>query len=243
MVEVNRGRGAADAIDQGELPDGTWPWLHDAARWLGGWIPRVPFRLRVTGREHVPESGPVVLVANHSSMMDGPVLFGVVRRRSVFLIKDEMFHGVLGWALRRLGQLPVRRGEPDRTPLLSAVRTLRAGGLVGVFPEGTRGPGDVSSAEHGAAWLARSSGAMVLPVACRGTRPVAGRRRFRPRVDVLFGEPFPLPSGRGRAALAAGTERVRGELAGLVAELDRLRADGFRAARKINSPGVSGDKA
>ena len=62
---------------------------------------------------------------------------------SVFLIKQEMFRGVLGRLLHGIGQIPVRRGEPDRTPLLAAVRVLRAGGLVGVFPEGTRGAGDV----------------------------------------------------------------------------------------------------
>lgn len=214
----------------GELPDGAWPGLHDFARWLGTWILRPSFRLRVIGQDKVPGSGPVVLVANHSSMVDGPILFGALGRRSVFLIKRELFRGAAGWALRRIGQLPVRRGEPDRTPLLAAVRILRAGGLVGVFPEGTRGDGDVSSAEHGAAWLARSTNVLVLPVACRGTRRGEGRRRFRPRVDVLFGTPFALPGGRGRAALAAGTERIKSELSGLVAELDSLRASGRSTA-------------
>ncbi|MCP2261305.1 1-acyl-sn-glycerol-3-phosphate acyltransferase [Streptoalloteichus tenebrarius] len=207
-----------------ELPPGAWPWLHDVARWIGTWWYRPFFRLRVHGAERVPHGVPVVMVANHSAFVDGPLLYGMVRRRSVFLIKREIFRGPLGWALRRLGQLPVRRGEPDRTPLLAAVRVLRAGGLVGVFPEGTRGDGSVSDAENGAAWLARSSGAVVLPVACRGTlRPRGGRRRFRPRVDVLVGEPFALPAEKGRAGLRAATERLRAELAALVTELDRRR--------------------
>jgi 1-acyl-sn-glycerol-3-phosphate acyltransferase len=207
------------------LPDGGWPWLHDLSRWLGSWGLFVVYRLRVHGREHVPAGGGVVLVANHSAFMDGPLLFGQLGRRSVFLVKQESFHGPLGWYLRRLGQLPVRRGEVDRAPLLTALRTLRAGGVVGVFPEGTRGSGDVAQARQGAAWLARSAGAVVLPVACRGTR--AGRERalprWRPRVDVLIGEPVPVNSERGRSALAGATERIRVELAALVAELDRLR--------------------
>lgn len=207
-----------------QLPDGAWGWLHDFGRWLGTWIFRPVFRLRILGRDRIPRTGPVVLVANHSSMLDGPVLFGAIGRRVVFLIKIEMFTGALGWALRHIGQIPVRRGEPDRTPLLTAVRLLRAGGLVGVFPEGTRGEGDVSNAEHGAAWLARSSGALVLPVATRGTRKEPGKRRFRPRVDVLFGTPFALPAGRGRAALAESTELIKTNLSGLVAELDARRA-------------------
>ncbi|SHG63483.1 lysophospholipid acyltransferase family protein [Streptoalloteichus hindustanus] len=210
-----------------DLPPDAWPWLHDLARWIGTWWYRPFFRLRVRGRHRVPRGVPVVLVANHSAFVDGPFLYGVVGRRAVFLIKREIFRGPLGWALRRIGQLPVRRGEPDRTSLLAAVRVLRAGGLVGVFPEGTRGDGAVSDAENGAAWLARSAGALVLPVACRGTlRPADGRRRFRPRVDVLVGEPFALPADKGRTALRAATERLRGELAALVAELDRQRGEG-----------------
>jgi 1-acyl-sn-glycerol-3-phosphate acyltransferase len=101
---------------------------------------------------------------------------------------------------------------------------LRGGGLVAVFPEGTRTDGEVAAAQHGAAWLARAGGAVVLPVVCRGTRRPDGRgRRFRPRVDVLVGEPLTLPAGGGRAGLAAATETVRVALIRLVADLDELR--------------------
>ena len=206
------------------LPDGGWPTLHDVSRWLAARLFPLVYRLRVYGSDRIPATGPVVLVANHSAFLDGPLLFGLIGRRSVFLIKRELFRGPLGWYLRRLGQQPVQRGEPDRTPLLAAVRTLRDGGVVGVFPEGTRGEGDVLSAQHGAAWLARSTGAAVLPVACRGTRRPGRRRRFRPRVDVLVGEPFPVAGGRGRVALTTSTERIRAELAALVAQVDEIRA-------------------
>lgn len=209
----------------GALPDDGWPWLTD----FGRWIARVPFasafRVRVSGRDRFPRRGPVVVVANHSSMVDGPILFGVVPRRVVFLIKQEMFRGVAGWGLRRIGQLAVRRGEPDRAPLLAAQKVLREGGVVGVFPEGTRGAGDVAQAQQGAAWLARTTGAVVVPVATRGTlRPPGTGRRFRPVVDVLVGEPFELPSDKGRQALDKATEQVRDRLATLVAELDSRRS-------------------
>lgn len=209
-----------------DLPGGSWRWLHDFARWLGTFI-FVPFyRLRARGLENVPRTGPVLMIANHSTMVDGPVLFAVLPRRPVFLIKREMFKGPMAFLLPRIGQIAISRGEPDRAPLMTAVRLLKAGGLVGIFPEGTRGAGDVDEAHNGAAWLARTSGAMVLPVACRGTLrpPGTTRRRFRPHVDVLVGKPFELPADKGRAALTAATERVRVELADLVAELDRLRA-------------------
>ncbi|MDN5861275.1 MAG: 1-acyl-sn-glycerol-3-phosphate acyltransferase [Pseudonocardia sp.] len=198
--------------------------MHDVARWIGTWLWIPVYRLQVHGRERVPATGPVVVVANHSAFIDGPLLFGLFRRRTVFWVKQEMFAGPLGWALPRLGQIPVRRGTADRTPLAAAVGVLRAGGLVAIFPEGTRGVGDVASVQQGAAWLARTTGALVVPVVCRGTRRPAGAgRRFRPRVDVLVGTPITLATGGGRPGLAAATETVRAELAATVHDLDRRR--------------------
>jgi 1-acyl-sn-glycerol-3-phosphate acyltransferase len=214
--------GGATATD---LPATAVPPLHDAARWLGTWWYRPFFRLVVHGRERIPATGPVVLVANHSAMVDGPLLFGLLRRRSAFLVKQEMFTGPVGAGLRGIGQIPVSRGSVGRAPLTTALGVLRGGGVVGVFPEGTRGQGDVAAAQQGAAWLARASGAVVLPVVCRGTRrPDGAGRRFRPRVDVLVGEPLPAPTGKGRADLVAATETIRVELAALVAELDDRRS-------------------
>lgn len=213
-------------MSAGDLPEGASQRLHRVGRWIGKTFVRLPYRLRVHHLDRVPRSGPLVLVANHSSLLEAPLLFGILPRNVVFLVKHELFRGPLGWFLRRIGQIPVRRGEPDRTPLLAAVRVLRADGLVGVFPEGTRGDGEVSNAQHGAAWLARTSGARLLPVACRGTNRPAGRgRRLLPRVDVLFGEPVTLPVAKGRAGLTAATEQVRNELVGLIAELDGLIAE------------------
>ena len=102
--------------------------------------------------------------------------------------------------------------------------------MVGVFPEGTRGSGDVLEAQQGAAWLVRASGAVVLPVAVRGTwRPPGSRRRWRPVVDVLVGEPFTLDVAAGRAGLEQATERIRATLAALVHAVDSARDS--RAAR------------
>jgi 1-acyl-sn-glycerol-3-phosphate acyltransferase len=208
-----------------DLPPGTWLWLYRFGHRVFPWVIRLLVRRTVYGSERVPATGPVVLVANHSSMLDGPVIVSILRRRPVFLIKDEMFAGPLGFLLRRVGQIPVRRETVDRAPLLTALGVLRGGGLIGVFPEGTRGSGDVEQARGGAAWLARSGRAVLLPVACRGTfRPAGARRRWRPKVDVLVGEPLPVPEQPGRAGLAAATEQVRVALATLVDELDRLRA-------------------
>jgi 1-acyl-sn-glycerol-3-phosphate acyltransferase len=208
------------------LPPGAVPWVHDFGRWLGTWLHRPTYRIRIHHRSRVPSTGPVVLVANHSSFIEPQVLFGLVRRRAVFFVKAELARGVAGHAFRWLGQIMVRRGAPDREPLMLAVGVLRAGGLVGIFPEGTRGNGDVANAEQGAAWLVRMTDAVVLPVATRGTyRPPGARRRFRPKLDVLVGEPFRLSVQRGRTGLVAATEEIRKHLADLVRELDEQRND------------------
>ncbi|MDQ3579934.1 MAG: 1-acyl-sn-glycerol-3-phosphate acyltransferase [Actinomycetota bacterium] len=206
------------------LPDGAVPWLHDTGRVIAHWLYRPAFRVKIRGRDNVPRTGPVVLVANHSSMIEPQLIFGMLPRRSVFLVKREMFRGIAGPGLRAIGQIGISRGEPDRTPLLTAVGVLRGGGLVAVFPEGTRGAGDVAAAHQGAAWLIRSSGAVVLPVATRGTRrPDGVGRRFRPVVDVRIGAPFALPVERGRTGLTQATEEIRVRLADLVHELDEQR--------------------
>ncbi len=122
--------GAAD------LPPGSWAWLHDVARWIGTWL-FVPFyRVHVMHADRVPRTGALVMVANHSALVDGPLLFGLVGRRAVFLVKREMFRGPLKVLLPLIGQLPVRRRTPDRAPLMAALGVLRGGGLVGVLPRG-----------------------------------------------------------------------------------------------------------
>ncbi|MEW2507585.1 lysophospholipid acyltransferase family protein [Amycolatopsis sp. CA-161197] len=216
----------------GALPEGANGLLHDAGRVFARYHLRSAFRIRVHGRDRMPDAGPVVVIANHSSMIEPQLIFGMLPRRSAFLVKAEMFKGAAGRFLRAIGQIPVKRGEIDRTPLMTAAGVLKAGGVVGIFPEGTRGAGDVGVAEKGAAWLVRASGATVLPVATRGTlKPADGKRRWRPRVDILVGEPFTPKVGPGRTGLEEGTEELRLQLAGLVKTLDDWRAE-----NRIGSP-------
>jgi len=161
-----------------------------------------------------------VVVANHQNFMDGAVLFGALTRRVSFLVKAEAVKGPLGWLLINVGQYALVRGVPDREPLLKALSQLQAGGAIGIFPEGTRGAGNVESVFPGAGWLAARAGAAVVPVAIRGTERPPGRRRLRPAVRVLVGDPFPVEQGGGRKAVAAATEAIRTHLAALVATLD-----------------------
>jgi 1-acyl-sn-glycerol-3-phosphate acyltransferase len=169
----------------------------------------------------VPESGPVLLAVNHTALVDGPMIYGLLPRPVAFLVKAEVFRGPLGTLLRHAGQIPVRRGTVETGPLRAALDVLRRGGIVGVFPEGTRGAGDVQQVRHGVAYLAVRSGAPVVPVACHGTLARKGRALFRPhrpRVLVAFGDPLRLPAGPAvRRTVAAAADEIHRALAAHVA--------------------------
>ena len=193
----------------------------DRGRRIGIALSLLMYRLEVIGIDRVPPAGPLVVVVNHSNFFDGPVLFGSLPRRVSFLIKAEAVTGPLGWLLRNVGQYAIHREIPDRKALLTALSQLKAGGAIGIFPEGTRGDGTVQNISGGAGWLAARAGATVLPVAVRGTaRPAHSSRRLRPRVRVLVGEPFPVPVGAGRTAVDAATVLIRERLSALVSQLD-----------------------
>lgn len=173
-------------------------------------------RLRVAGAENVPTTGRVLLAANHVSYLDGPVLFGVSPRPVTFLVKAEFFDGVLGWALRGLGQVPVHQGQLDRTALVTALNALSTEQVVGIFPEGGRHDGDFASFERGVSWLAVRSGAPVVPVGIAGSAQAwpRGNRLPRPRsaVTVCFGQPIQVndkPAAATRRAVDAAAEQLR----------------------------------
>lgn len=177
------------------------------------------YKVAVRGREHVPSSGPLVVVSNHTGFLDGPMIFCLFPRPVHFLVKRSYFDSPFGPVLRGVGQIPIQQNTGDREALTSARRVLTDGGVVGIFPEGTRGRGLVEQAQQGAAFLALGTGAQVLPAACFGTRPTGRGRdswpRPRSRLDLVLGEPFSVTDdegGPGREKLRRATERVRVEL-------------------------------
>ena len=133
---------------------------------LRGW-----FRFRVLGREHIPDAGPVIIAPNHKNFLD-PFFVGIATRRRVqYMAKAELIEGVGGGLLVRLGAFPVRRGEADATALDTARAILAAGGVVVLFPEGTRVEevDALGSPRHGAGRLAFETGAPIVPAAISGT--------------------------------------------------------------------------
>lgn len=99
------------------------------------------WRPRVLGAWKVPATGPVIFAVNHSHVVDGPMVIGVAPRPSHFLVKKEAFVGLLGPFMTRVGQIKVDRHTTDRTAITHALGVLENGGVLGIFPEGTRGEG------------------------------------------------------------------------------------------------------
>jgi 1-acyl-sn-glycerol-3-phosphate acyltransferase len=165
------------------------------------------FRLEPRGREHIPATGAVLLVSNHSSVLDPPLIGAVCPRPLTFMAKAELFRiPMFGRLIRALNARPVRREGSDARALKDALRLLEDGRALLVFPEGTRGPeGALREPKAGVGMLAALSGAPVVPVYVSGSGQALprGAAMVRPaKVVVRFGEPLRFPRGdatRGKA--------------------------------------------
>lgn len=149
---------------------------------------KVLFRWQVEGLERFPASGPVLVCANHTSYWDPPMVGVALPRPVHFMAKEELFGiPVFRTWLRAVGAFPVRRGTADLSSFRQALTLLKEGKVVGIFPEGTRNrSGKLLPAHPGAAYLAVSSGAPVVPVA------ICGRYRPFSRIRVRVGTPLDL---------------------------------------------------
>ncbi|MEV6026457.1 lysophospholipid acyltransferase family protein [Streptomyces sp. NPDC052036] len=178
------------------------------------------FKPRVLGAWKVPATGPAIFAVNHSHNIDGPMVMGVAPRPTHFLIKKEAFVGPLNPFLTGIGQLKVDRTTTDRTAVTRALGVLENGGVLGIFPEGTRGEGDFASLRAGLAYFAVRSGAPIVPVAVLGSSERSGRLikalpPLRSKIDVVFGDPFQAGDGSGRRtrkALDEATVRIQEHL-------------------------------
>ena len=163
---------------------------------------RLMFRLEAVGVENIPASGPVLIVSNHSSGLDPPLIGGASDRQLTYLAKAELFKiPLFGALIRGLDARPIRREGADPAALRTARHVLEEGRALLVFPEGTRGDeGDIRPAKAGAGLLAVSSGAAVVPVYVKGSGQAWPRGRSLPRpakITVTFGKPLRFEPARG----------------------------------------------
>lgn len=202
------------------------------ARAIVGVIFRVFWRPTVSGREHIPPTGPLIIASNHLSFIDSVVIPLAVPRRVRFLAKTEYFEGrgprgrLVALFFRLIDAVPVprdnRRGSV--AALETALSVLREGHAFGIYPEGTRSrDGRLYRGRTGVGWLALESGAPVVPVALVGTdrvQPVGARVPRIAPVHVRFGPPVDPAPYIARVASEGGAGRVRREITDQV--MDRI---------------------
>jgi 1-acyl-sn-glycerol-3-phosphate acyltransferase len=201
-------------------------WVYSLSHWVVKPVLKFLFRMRFMHRDRLPESGPVIIAGNHLSYMDPlMVCIGEPRVRPVhFMAKIELFaHGpFFSWLLRMEHGFPVHRGRADRDSIATASDILNRGGVVGIFPEGTRIRGGKESAgQEGAAFLAIRTGALVVPVGICGSdriQPPGDKRWHLVPLNAFFGEPIdPAGFEGGRK------ERVAEMTAAIMAGIDEAK--------------------
>lgn len=199
--------------------------LHLLARLASRVVFGLLLGFRVIGRQHVPRSGPLIVVGNHLSFLEPPLVTGIVPRRVTFLALYDLFD-IRGLAivLRLMGALPVKRGGArDLDAVRVALDLLRRNEAVGIYPEGTRSltPG-LLRANPGVSLLALKSGATILPIAVTGTERLTrlqditlARWRY-PRVRIAIGRPFTVGPASGRPNHQAIADAIVTEVAALL---------------------------
>lgn len=201
--------------------------LYSIARAICRILFKLLFRACARGEENVPRHGPVLIAPNHVSFLD-PVAVGIsTRRRLHYMARDDLFTiPVLGWLIKNLNTFPVKRDRPDPEAIKKALRVLKRGEALLVFPEGTRSPdGRLLPGQLGIGMLAWRSRATIIPTAVIGSEralPVGAKRIRRERIEVRFGKaiyPDEFPEKRNRReTYQAMSDKIMERIKGLKAE-------------------------
>lgn len=192
----------------------------------------IGFRLlvdvKVQGLEHIPPTGPTIVMMNHTGALDPFLMLGAVRPRYVVpMSKIENFRiPVIGLLMKWWGAYPIRRGEVDRAALQNTVDLLKAGNLVLMAPEGHRQPA-MAEGKDGATYVAIKSNAAIVPVGIEGSREFTAnlKRLRRAPISMTFGSAFRFKTGGReripRAEMAHMTQEAMYQLAKLVSPARR----------------------
>lgn len=192
--------------------------LYAFAKNLIAAVGTVLWRIRGYGRENVPMTGPLIVACNHVSNLDPPLMGSMCPRQINYMAKKELFEiPVLGKLIAAVGAYPVDREGSAAAAIKRSVEVLRAGGCIGIFPEGGRNVTGDKEARQGVALLASLGKAPVVPACIVGSDRA---NRLAP-IKVAFGKPMSLPSDRKatREDLAKFTEEVMSAIRALAENL------------------------
>jgi 1-acyl-sn-glycerol-3-phosphate acyltransferase len=196
--------------------------------WLGwalfGSLFRSVFGLKVTGREHLITEGPVLIISNHQSFIDPPLLGSIYQHAIWYLARKTLFTGFAGWLYPRWNAIPVDQDKPDMASLKSVIKLLKEGETVVIFPEGERtGSGDLGEAAPGAGLVAVKAGVPIQPLRIRGAYEALPRGSSRislSRISVTIGPPIRLsPEELKQASGKGGYDQLAKRLMAAVAAL------------------------
>jgi 1-acyl-sn-glycerol-3-phosphate acyltransferase len=195
-------------------------------------------RLYIEGMDNVPGRGPVLVVGNHVGNAEPPLTGVFIPRLDVYyMAKAELFRRpFLGWLFKRNHTFPVVRNTADRAALRFALRVLAQGHVLLVYPEGTRSwAAEARPPQGGAGFIARHSGAPIVPVASWGSEKVIPKGAWLPRradVHLRIGKPFHLPAA-GREGTTLSNQEAAEYMMSRVIELlpAAQRADTARSDR------------
>jgi 1-acyl-sn-glycerol-3-phosphate acyltransferase len=218
-----------------ERPSKGVPLLLRFAGLLARTMLRLGARVTVEVEAEIPREGPLIVVSNHISNADPPLVAGwltpMLGRQMHILAKQALFVGPLGWILRKLGATPVKAGGSDIEAYRVARAVLDRGDVLCIFPEGTRSMNGVMlEPKPGVAMLATRTGVPILPVGVSGSDYFLGRGKRLPRlrapIRMHVGKPFTLaldPNLPHRQAMAAASDELMRHIAALVDERHRGR--------------------
>jgi 1-acyl-sn-glycerol-3-phosphate acyltransferase len=200
-------------------------WVYYVGRAVVWAATKIIMRLHVSGTKNIPRSGPVLVVSNHLTLVDPPIIGVCIPRKMLFMAKKELFSpAFFGYFVRGFGAFPVERGNFSKAAYRQSCEVLEAGKMLMIFPEGGRSKtGKLQPGFYGAARLALYMSVPILPVAISGSE---GLKRWtgifrRPCITVNIGQPFTLSAGNGKPnkeELDRLTDDIMARIAGLLPE-------------------------
>lgn len=171
------------------------PKFYELTRSIANWYFSTFYDYTQSGRENIPATGPVIFAANHVSFYDPPAIGACLHRQINYFARDTLFKGLFGKGLVQIGTIPVARENAEVKSLRAIFSSLKAGGAVAIYPEGTRSPdGLLADPKPGAGMIACKSRATIIPTRVFGTYEAYGRQHKLPniggRIHIAYDRPM-----------------------------------------------------